>query len=109
MVKVIKLDESEEKFSEKKLKVSITKAMDAVGNVNDSLAENVLTEVKSFIRGKEYVLTKDLRNEVIKLLATKESSEVAKAYMMFVKESQSQRINHKISKIYSPNPSDCGT
>lgn len=109
MVKVIKLDKREEDFSEEKLKDSIRKAMESVGKDSESLAESVLSEIKTFTRGKNYVLTKDLRNEVIKFLATEESSEIAKAYMMYVKSNQPSSTGRRSSKIYSTDPSNCNT
>lgn len=107
MVKVIKLDNREEDFSEEKLKNSIRKAMKSIGKDNEPLIESVLSEIETFIKDKDYVLTKDLKNEIIKFLATEGNSKIAKTYVMYVKEDQSPRAGRRSSKVYSPNSTNC--
>lgn len=110
MTIVIKEDKREETFSESKLTESIRNTMIEVGDVDNALIDVVLDKINIFIKDKEYILTKDLRNEIIKILATEESSALAKAYMMFVKEGKklTKRDMADIKENIN-DPSACGT
>lgn len=110
MTIVIKEDKREEEFDENKLTRSIKSTMLEIGEIDNNLIDVVRDRVNEFIRDKEYVFTKDLRNEIIKILATEESSAIAKAYMMFTKEGNVPNERVVEESIGSRNdPSACGT